>query len=453
MTNQNARKQNRRVNVKADKLMVVILDFRQWSGTTVLRESDIKVGTDGKLPPKAVIAQLGQKNILDPKLLDRFGTIKARAVRFLNDNGVGFLGGYAVPIDKAAEVVTVLDGFVEEYEKAKADFMKSYDTLVDDWIRQNPEFAEELRAAKKSRAEVDQKICAAYTAVRVQPIEEKDRVDRFNQDVDSLAERLLRSVAQTAGKLSLGSFDKNGRSTAIRPVPTLRKISSKLKGLSFLDEGVEPIIEMIDALLAKIPADGRIVGPLFWETQAVVSVLADVARMKAIADGSLSLDLWRENFVPEEAKPTDELELVAEEPMPAPETSTKTEPTTETTTKAKAETKKSVSEAVEVVEVAEAAEAAIRSESKANDGSSASDSALHSDLDSELIRFIKARRPEPKPDPNPRSVVPAEPVEPFELIEPIESVETTSPDLPVPVIPAATEPEVPPTSRRSSFFF
>lgn len=448
MTNQNARKQNLRVNVKADKLMVVILDFRQWSGTTVLRESDIKVGTDGKLPPKAVIAQLGQKNILDPKLLDRFGTIKARAVRFLNDNGVGFLGGYAVPIDKAAEVVTVLDGFVEEYEKAKADFMKSYDTLVDDWIRQNPEFAEELRAAKKSRAEVDQKICAAYTAVRVQPIEEKDRVDRFNQDVDSLAERLLRSVAQTAGKLSLGSFDKNGRSIAIRPVPTLRKISSKLKGLSFLDEGVEPIIEMIDALLAKIPADGRIVGPLFWETQAVVSVLADVARMKAIANGSLSLDLWRENFVPEEAKPTDELELVAEEPMPVPETPAKTVPSTETTTKAK--TNKSVSEAVEVVEVAEAAQVSIRSESKVNDGSSTSDSALHSDLDSELIRFIKARRPEPKPDPKPQSVKPAEPVE---LIESIESVETTSPDLPATVIPVATEPEVPPTSRRSSFFF
>ena len=446
MTNQHARKQNRRVNTKADKLMVVILDFRQWSGTTVLRESDIKVGTDGKLPPKAVIAQLGQKNILDPKLLDRFNTIKARAVRFLNDNGVGFLGGYAVPIEKAGEVVSVLDAFVDEYEKAKEDFMKSYDTLVDDWIQQNPEFAEELRAAKKSRAEVDQKIYAAYTAVRVQPIEDHGQVDRFNQDVDSLSERLLRSVAQTAGKLSLGSFDKNGRSTAIRPVPTLRKISSKLKGLSFLDEGVEPIIEMIDALLAKIPADGRIVGLLFWETQAVVSVLADVARMKAIADGSLSLDLWRENFVPEEAKPTDELELVAEEPMPAPEMSTKTEPTTETTTKA--ETKKSVPEAVEVVEVAEAAEAPIRSESKANDGSS--DLALQSDLDSELIRFIKARRPEPKPDPKPRSVGPAEPVE---LIEPVESVEPISPDLPVPVIPVATEPEVPPTSRRSSFFF
>lgn len=420
MTNQNARKQNLRVNVKADKLMVVILDFRQWSGTTVLRESDIKVGTDGKLPPKAVIAQLGQKNILDPKLLDRFNTIKARAVRFLNDNGVGFLGGYAVPIEKAGEVVSVLDAFVDEYEKAKEDFMKSYDTLVDDWIQQNPEFAEELRAAKKSRAEVDQKIYAAYTAVRVQPIEDHGQVDRFNQDVDSLSERLLRSVAQTAGKLSLGSFDKNGRSTAIRPVPTLRKISSKLKGLSFLDEGVEPIIEMIDALLAKIPADGRIVGPLFWETQAVVSVLADVPRMKAIADGSLSLDLWRENFVPEEAKPTDELELVAEEPT--------TEPTAKT------------SEA-EVVD-----EAPIRSESKADDVQSA----LPSDLDSELIRFIKARRPEPKPDPKPQSVRPAEPVE---LIEPIESVETTSPDLPATVIPVATEPEVPPTSRRSSFFF
>ena len=436
MTNQNARKQNRRVNTKADKLMVVILDFRQWSGTTVLRESDIKVGTDGKLPPKAVIAQLGQKNILDPKLLDRFNTIKARAVRFLNDNGVGFLGGYAVPIERAGEVVSILDGFVEEYEKAKEDFMKSYDTLVDDWIRQNPEFAEELRAAKKSRAEVDQKIYAAYTAVRVQPIEDHGQVDRFNQDVDSLSERLLRSVAQTAGKLSLGSFDKNGRSTAIRPVPTLRKISSKLKGLSFLDEGVEPIIEMIDALLAKIPADGRIVGPLFWETQAVVSVLADVQRMKAIADGSLSLDLWRENFVPEEARPTDELELVAEEPTPIePLTSTTpttsiTEPTTEPTVK---------TPEAEVVD-----ETPIRSESKADDVQSALD------LDSELIRFIKAHRPAPKPEPEPKpNPITAEPT----VLTFSTSDEDVRSDSIAAVIPAALELEVPPTSRRSSFFF
>lgn len=436
MTNQNTDKQNRRVNTKADKLMVVILDFRQWSGTTVLRESDIKVGTDGKLPPKAVIAQLGQKNILDPKLLDRFNTIKARAVRFLNDNGVGFLGGYAVPIERAGEVVSILDGFVEEYEKAKEDFMKSYDTLVDDWIRQNPEFAEELRAAKKSRAEVDQKIYAAYTAVRVQPIEDHGQVDRFNQDVDSLSERLLRSVAQTAGKLSLGSFDKNGRSTAIRPVPTLRKISSKLKGLSFLDEGVEPIIEMIDALLAKIPADGRIVGPLFWETQAVVSVLADVQRMKAIADGSLSLDLWRENFVPEEARPTDELELVAEEPTPIePLTSTTpttsiTEPTTEPTVK---------TPEAEVVD-----ETPIRSESKADDVQSALD------LDSELIRFIKAHRPAPKPEPEPKpNPITAEPT----VLTFSTSDEDVRSDSIAAVIPAALELEVPPTSRRSSFFF
>lgn len=425
MTNRNASRQNRRINVKADKLMVVILDFRQWSGTTVLRESDIKVGTDGKLPPKAVIAQLGQKNILDPKLLDRFNTIKARAVRFLQDNGVGFLGGYAVPIEKASEVVSVLDGFVEEYEHAKQDFMMSYDTLVDDWIRQNPDFAEELRAAKKSRAEVDQKIYAAYTAIRVQPIEENGQVDRFNQDVDGLADRLLKSVAQTAGKLSLGTLDKSGKSSAIRPVPTLRKISSKLKGLSFLDEGVEPIIEMIDALLAKIPADGRIVGPLFWETQAVVSVLADVQRMKAIADGSLSLDLWRENFVPEEARPTDELELVAEEqiPMSVPETETQTVRPTKT----------------------DVVEAPIRNESQPSDN--ASDSL---DLDSELIRFIKAHRPEPKPEPEPKpNPIPAEPtVSTFSTSE-----EDVRSDSIAAVIPAALELEVPPTSRRSSFFF
>lgn len=299
-----------KINVKADKLCIVILDFRQWSGTTVLRETDIKLGDHGKLPPKEVIAQLGQKNILDPKLLDRFNTIKARAIRFLQENGVNYLGGYAVPLEKAPEVLASLDGYVQEYEAAKADFIQRYDSLVDDWIRQNPDFAEELRAARKSRAEVDAKIYARYSAVRVQPIAEDEQVARFNADVDGLAERLLQMVAQTAGKLSLGTL--KGKQVPIRPVPTLRKISAKLKGLSFLDAGINPIVEMIDALLAKVPADGRISGPLFWETQAVVSVLADVQRMKAIAEGTLSLDVWRENFIPDEAKPKETFELIPE---------------------------------------------------------------------------------------------------------------------------------------------
>ena len=307
-----------KINVKADKLCIILLDFRQWSGTTVLRESDIKVGTDGKLPPKAVIAQLGQKNVLEPKILDRFNTIKARAQRFLNDNGVPYLGGYAVPLDRATEVLAKLDGFVADYEAAKADFINRYDELVESWIQQNPDFAEELRAAKKSRSEVDARIYARYSAVRVQPLSTNEQqVEQFNEEVEGLSERLLKSVAQTAGRLSLGTLGGKKVKSPIRPVPTLKKISSKLKGLSFLDDGILPVADMIDALLAKVPADGRIAGPLFWETQAVVSVLSDVDRMKRIADGTLSLDVWKENFLPAEEKPMETLELVQQMQTPA----------------------------------------------------------------------------------------------------------------------------------------
>ncbi|MBM6705276.1 hypothetical protein H6A60_12460, partial [Sutterella massiliensis] len=150
--------------------------------------------------------QLGQKNILDPKLLERFNTIKARAVRYLQEKGVNFLGGYAVPLELASEVLARLDGYVHEYETAKADFINRYDAMVEDWIRQNPSFAQELLAAKKSRAEVDSKIYARYSVVRIQPIEEESQIERFNADVDGLSERLLQMVAQTAGKLSLGTL-------------------------------------------------------------------------------------------------------------------------------------------------------------------------------------------------------------------------------------------------------
>lgn len=276
---------------EAARLCVVQINFRQWTGTSVLREEDFTVGTDGTLPPKEVIAQLGQKAIIDRKKLDVFAAIKARAVRYLQNHGVPFLQGWAIPLDKAEGILEKLDGFILEYEDARQRLIDKYDEWVESWIQQNPDFANQLRGSVKSRQEVARRISASYSAVRVVPISATEVV-KFNEEIRALGPALYRAVAQTASKIQVGSLD----GSVTRPRPQIEKIREKLNGLSFLDAGITPLVSMIDGLLQKLPNGGKLDPQLFFELQAVVSILSDVDRMKAISDGRLKLDAWTQNF-------------------------------------------------------------------------------------------------------------------------------------------------------------
>ena len=176
-----------------EKLVVVHLDFRQWTGTTVFKESDFQIGDNGRLPPKAIIRELGSKNIIDPKSLERFNTIKQRARALLEQNGVPFMGGWGIPLDRAEEILKELKAHADEYESEKAEFLKNYDKKVEEWISQNPDFETQLRSAVKTAFEVDSRIYARFTAVRVAPVCDNDGLEA---EVGSLGDRLLKEALQ-----------------------------------------------------------------------------------------------------------------------------------------------------------------------------------------------------------------------------------------------------------------
>ena len=52
-----------------DKVVVVVPDFRQWTGTRAMHEGDFALGANGKLPPKEVTKSLGLKAVIDPVTL------------------------------------------------------------------------------------------------------------------------------------------------------------------------------------------------------------------------------------------------------------------------------------------------------------------------------------------------------------------------------------------------
>ena len=49
------------------KLFVVSLDFQIWTGSTVLRREDFRLGENGQLPPDDLVENLGCKKLIDMK--------------------------------------------------------------------------------------------------------------------------------------------------------------------------------------------------------------------------------------------------------------------------------------------------------------------------------------------------------------------------------------------------
>ena len=105
-------------------ILAVNLDVNIWSARRKLFQPGDFVHSE--LPPEK-LASLGSKRICNPSDLKVFSTLKARAVNVLDKSGVRFLGGWAIPEAKAAEIVNGLDLIAEEFKIAKDKFMKNYD--------------------------------------------------------------------------------------------------------------------------------------------------------------------------------------------------------------------------------------------------------------------------------------------------------------------------------------
>lgn len=263
----------------ADRLAVVVLNFRQWSGETVLMKEDFTIGDGGQLPPQEV-AHWGCKRICDPKELKVFSTIKQRAVRLLADVGVPFLGGMAIPLDTSDEILRQLDNFVIQYEKAKQDFLSRYDNIVSDWIAHNPGFSSELIQGSKTQSYVASRIKAEYNVFKVQPL--STDASNFSQAENGLGDKLLDEIAKTARELFKNSLAGKSTVTArvLNPIRTMR---NRLMGLSFIDGTILPIVKTIDNTLSSIRPSGPYDGGDFHALNALVGILCDTDRMRQLS--------------------------------------------------------------------------------------------------------------------------------------------------------------------------
>lgn len=298
--NVNAVARNRRLSnttelspeLKMKKVFLVGLNFQIWTGSTVLRKEDFKLGENGELPPEDVVDSLGAKKLLDTTTLNGFHAIRARARRFLSENGVRFMGGFAVPVERQSEVLKTLDKCVEEFNEEKKTFLANYPGYVESWIQSHPELGTQLRADAKDVQAVEERLYADYGTMQMQPLAGDE--ERFGQKVDELTSTLMKDIAATANEFFRKTLLGKEKCRTWQPLLQMRR---KLDSLRFLDGGICPVIEMIDAVRAHLPKEGAVVeGSAFVELSACVGILSREETIRAVAEGTVSVDVMTEQI-------------------------------------------------------------------------------------------------------------------------------------------------------------
>ena len=267
-----------------NRLLAVNLRVSIWTARKKLRPQDIG---DAELPPDE-LASLGSKKICDPAALKIFNTLKGRAISVLDQYGLQFLGGWAIPEDKAVEVHQRLDAIEQEFNEAKEDFLDNYHRNVQDWINRQNEWSAIIEDSVESVDYVQSRIgfLSRFYSVSM-PGAASDGADMlgagFQEEVAGFGRALFDDVAQAATSAWRNSF-KGQDKVSHKALSPIRKIYDKLNSFSFVDPTVLPIAEIIKTALDSLPKKGFIEGLPLIQFQGLVSLLRDGEALADLAE-------------------------------------------------------------------------------------------------------------------------------------------------------------------------
>ncbi|WP_443743370.1 DUF3150 domain-containing protein [Sutterella sp.] len=301
-------------SMKAAKLAVIYLFFRQWTGTVTMSRNDFEVGADGSLPPEDITASLGQKKLVDPRHLRVFATLKKRAETLLDEQGLPFCKGMAVPLDRAKEIVEALRQIAEEYNHERDLFVGALPKLSQEWLASHPEFANRLPSPSPEL--VAGKIDADFAVTQFTPCE-LDATGSLNRKVEGLFEAAIADIAKKSRDLLMRSLNgKTAEDLSQKTLNRIKTIKAKLEGLRFINSGVNPLIEMLNRLLGLMPTKGK-----FSENQAAIlcaalGLMSNEQSLREVASGTQTLDRFLSWSIPKVPIAEPAPELFTESPVP-----------------------------------------------------------------------------------------------------------------------------------------
>lgn len=258
-----------------DNLLALNLNISLWSARKKMTPEDLG---GAEMPPED-LASLGSKRIADPESLRIFGTLKARAFNYLDRHGVRFMSGWAIPEDKAGDIVEELIRIREEFLKAKAAFLADYDQSLEAWIAKHKQWAGIIRNSVVGSDYVRARMDFRWQLYKVAPLDAHENQTAVTEaglaeEVTGLGGTLFSEVARSAEEIWRRVYEGKTEVTH-KALSPLRTLHGKLTGLSFVEPHVAPVAEIIEAALKRLPAKGNITGPDLLMLQGLVCLLRD----------------------------------------------------------------------------------------------------------------------------------------------------------------------------------
>ena len=258
-----------------DNLLALNLNVSLWSARRKMCQEDLG---GAELPPED-LASLGSKRIADPENLKVFGTLKARAFNYLDRHGVRFMSGWAIPEEKAGEIVQELLNIRTEFQKEKEAFLADYDQNVQAWIEKHHQWGEIIRNSLVGSDYVRARMDFRWQLYKVAPLEQHaDNTAVLEaglaEEVQGLGGTLFDEVAKSADDIWRRVYYGKTEVTH-KALSPLRTLHAKLTGLSFVEPHVAPVADIVQTALLRMPKKGNITGTDLLLLQGLVCLLKD----------------------------------------------------------------------------------------------------------------------------------------------------------------------------------
>lgn len=208
--------------------VIVALDVSIWSGKAKLDRQELS-DADG-LPPEQM-ATLGSKKLFNPAKLRIFNALKARATSALDAAGTKFLGGWLVPEQRFGSVRDAVDHAQGDFHKAVADFISNYQSDLDDWCRQFPEWEYNIRRAAPDTGELLRKFGFSWQAFSAAPLPADSSLDSA---VAALPAGIMADVAKDAASVLRENFPDGKDRYTVKALKAVVLLKEKIEGFGYV---------------------------------------------------------------------------------------------------------------------------------------------------------------------------------------------------------------------------
>ena len=209
--------------------VIMSLDVSIWSGKAKLDRQEL---SDADSLPPEQMATLGSKKLFNPAKLRIFNALKARATSALDAAGTKFLGGWLVPEHRFNAVRTAVDNAQGDFHKAVADFIINYQSDLDDWCRQFPEWEYNIRRAAPDTGELMRKFGFSWQAFSAAPLPADSSLDSA---VAALPAGIMADIAKDAASVLRENFPDGKDRYTIKALRAVVLLKDKIAGFGYVD--------------------------------------------------------------------------------------------------------------------------------------------------------------------------------------------------------------------------